>query len=157
MINSNETNLNYHKENITDIDKNNCNVSDNNIITETCSDIVNTNNNNEQNTINKKENVENAIGKDGAEEKKHKQLAFWVGLLCSLIVIIEVTLNAFGVNFEIKLAVEIISYILAFLVSIGVLKSNKPSKNVGEIKEDIENEILSSTNNKTKTEQKNKD
>ncbi len=84
-------------------------------------------------------------------DKKYKQLGFWIGLLCTFIVVTEIILNTFGVTFEVKIAVEVISYVLAFLVSVGILKGSKQSKNLTEIKDNIQDEILSNTKNqKTK-------
>lgn len=111
--------------------------------------------NNSNNEIKKDDNEQNTkpindntttLKEEPNDDKKYKQLAFWVGLVCVIVVVAEIVLNSLGVNYEIKLAVEIISYILAFLVSIGVLKSSKQNKNMEDVKNDIQSEILSSTN-----------
>lgn len=75
------------------------------------------------------------------DNKEYKNLGFWIGLLCAIIVIVEVLLNLLGVEFETKVIIEVVSFVLAMLVSMGVLKGNKDAKDVNELKKDIQTEI----------------
>ena len=49
--------------------------------------------------------------------------------VCLLIVVTQFVLNCFGVGFEVKIVVEVVSFILAFLISTGVLSSSLKNKN----------------------------
>ena len=84
------------------------------------------------------------------EKENVKKLSFWLGLICTLIVIIEIVLNMVGIAFEIKIVIEIVSYVLAILVSAGVLKSNLQGKNIVEIKEEVEKELQEKVSTKDK-------
>ncbi len=75
-----------------------------------------------------------------------KSLTFWVSVICMLILITQIVLNLCGVQYEIKIFIEIISYVLAFMVSIGLLNSNLKGKSVTEIKEDIQSDIENKIN-----------
>ncbi|MBQ9792249.1 MAG: hypothetical protein IJW32_00690 [Clostridia bacterium] len=76
-----------------------------------------------------------------------KSLIFWISLICGFIVIVQLVLNYFSIQFETKIIIEIVSFILAFLVSMGVLGSSLKNKNITDIKEDIQKNISSQINN----------
>lgn len=79
--------------------------------------------------------------KNTTKSNKTKNLAFWIGVVCVLIVGVQIVLNACGVVFEAKIIVEIISYVLALLVSVGVLNSNLKNKSLLESKNEIQEEM----------------
>ena len=76
-----------------------------------------------------------------------KKLSFWLGLLAILIVGVQVLLNYFGVMFEAKITIEICSYLLALLLSIGVLSGTLKGKNIVETKENIEKQLKTEIEN----------
>ena len=84
--------------------------------------------------------------KNSKNKNSTKTLTFWVSIICLLILITQLVLNLCGVQYEIKIFIEIISYILAFMVSIGLLNSNLKGKNITEIKEDIQSDIENKIN-----------
>lgn len=85
-----------------------------------------------------------------------KKLSFWLSLICCVLVVVQIVLSYFNAKFELKIVVEIISLVLAVLVSFGVLSSTK-DKNVLEIREDIKNEINSQLNNNQFDDDQNKE
>lgn len=70
-----------------------------------------------------------------------KSLSIWVSIVCVVIMFVQIVLNLLNINFEFKLIIEIFSYVLAILVSIGILNSKLKDKSVEEIKQTIEEEI----------------
>lgn len=70
-----------------------------------------------------------------------KSLGIWVSIICAIVMVVQIILNLLNIDFEFKLVIEIFSYVLAILVSIGVLNSKLKGKSVEEIKQSIENEI----------------
>lgn len=102
-----------------------------------------------------KSNLQNNTNK-----KNIKSLTFWISLICAFIVVVQLVLNYFSIQFETKMIVEIISFVLAFLVSVGVLNSSLKTKDITEIKEDIKSDISSKiksfSNKKDKTDTKTK-
>jgi len=105
----------------------------------------------QETTQNKTENTLLSKGEENQQQKFNiKKLSFWLGLLAVLIVGVQMVLNYFGVEFEAKIVIEVCSYLLALLCSIGVLKGSFNSKNIVETKEQIETEL---NKNITKTQQ----
>lgn len=89
---------------------------------------------------------------DKKEEKKEvkgniKSLSLWIGIICLIILAVQIVLNLLGVQYEIKVVIEVVSYALALLVSMGLLNSNLKGKTVNEIKEAIKNEIDETVSN----------
>jgi len=88
-----------------------------------------------------------------------KLVSFWIGILGCVLVIIQVVLNYFNINFEVKLFVDIFSYALTILVMFGVLKLNSDSNSTDsnsttdakDIQKEIKNEIEDEINNKKDT------
>ena len=89
------------------------------------------------------------------EKENVKKLSFWLGLICALLIVIEIVLGMVGIAFEIKIVIEVVSYVLAILVSIGVLKSNLQGKNIVEIKEEVEKELQEKVSTKDKNKKNN--
>lgn len=85
-----------------------------------------------------------------------KKLSFWLGLLAVLIVGVQVVLNYFGIDFEVKIVIEVCSYLLALLLSVGVLKGSLKGKNIVETKENIEDALNSNIENVVNNTTKNK-
>ena len=79
-----------------------------------------------------------------------KTLTFWISLICVFVVAVQLILNYFLVSFETKIIIEVASFVLAFLVSTGVLTSSlKNKENIFEVKNQIEEEIKTQIKNKT--------
>ena len=70
-----------------------------------------------------------------------KTITFWISLICVFVVIVQVVLNYFLVAFETKIIIEVASFVLAFLVSTGVLTSSLKDKNLTDAKKEIQNSI----------------
>ena len=82
-----------------------------------------------------------------------KTLTFWISLICVFVVAVQLILNYFSIAFETKIIIEVASFVLAFLVSTGVLTSSlKNKENILEVKNQIEEDIK--TQIKTKTNKK---
>lgn len=84
--------------------------------------------------------------KNNIEKISTKSLTFWVSVICLLILATQLVLNLCGVQYEIKIFIEIISYVLAVMVSIGLLNSNLKGKSIAEIKQDIQDDIENKIN-----------
>lgn len=79
-------------------------------------------------------------------KSKVKSLGLWISIICILIMAVQVVLNLCGIQYEFKLIIEIVSYALALFVSMGLLSSSLKGKDVSEIKETIEQEIVQKIN-----------
>lgn len=92
------------------------------------------------------ENLQNAKTTNQKNNNTQK-LTFLISLICGFIVVVQLVLNYFSIQFETKIIIEIVSFILAFLASMGVLGSSLKNKNITQIKENIENTISSKIDN----------
>ena len=45
------------------------------------------------------------------EKENVKKLSFWLGLICALLIVIEIVLGMVGITFEIKIVIEVVSYV----------------------------------------------
>ena len=99
----------------------------------------------EENISNLQENsLQESVSKENQTQKIDvKKLSFWLSLLAVLIVGVQLVLNYFNVDFQIKIVIEICSYLLALLLSVGVLKGSVSGKNIVETKENIYKEFTS--------------
>ena len=106
--------------------------------------------NEDKKTNNVCDNKSNEIGDNNSIYKK--TLTLWISVVCACLICVELCLNYFfNVSFEIRIIVEIISIILSVLVFLGVIKKEKSSTDITEIKKEIESDI-----NKTISKLKNK-
>ena len=99
----------------------------------------------EENISNLQENsLQESVTKENQTQKIDvKKLSFWLSLLAVLIVGVQLVLNYFNVDFQIKIVIEVCSYLLALLLSVGVLKGSVSGKNIVETKENIYKEFTS--------------
>ena len=99
----------------------------------------------EENISNLQENsLQESVSKENQTQKIDvKKLSFWLSLLAVLIVGVQLVLNYFNVDFQIKIVIEVCSYLLALLLSVGVLKGSVSGKNIVETKENIYKEFTS--------------
>ena len=101
----------------------------------------------EDNILKENNALDTSLKKDKENKHNIKSLTFWISLICGFIVVVQLVLNYFSIQFETKIIIEIISFVLAFLVSMGVLGSSLKNKNITQIKENIENTISSKIDN----------
>ena len=74
-------------------------------------------------------------------KKTNKALTITILCVCVFIVLTQLVLNFLGVDFQVKIVIEVVSFIIAFLISTGVLSSNLKTKDLGEIKNVIYNQL----------------
>ena len=103
---------------------------------------------------------ENSTGTNETETKEELNnkfnAKFWIGLICALLLCVQFVLNnLFDINFEIQVAVEVLSAVIAFLIFLGVLKYDNGKKegkeNIEQIKSDVKksfNEEINKHNKK---------
>ena len=70
-------------------------------------------------------------------KKTNKALTITILCVCFFIVLTQLVLNFFGVDFQVKIVIEVVSFVIAFLISTGVLSSNLKTKDLSEIKNDV--------------------
>lgn len=75
-----------------------------------------------------------------------KSVGFWLGIASIIVIVFQVICSYFNITFDVKILIELASFVFAILVVFGVLKSNSKSKNLAQIKEDIEGQLVEKVN-----------
>lgn len=99
----------------------------------------------ENDTTQNRETENNIIENGETEKINYKTLSFWVSVVCFAMVGLQTGLTYMGIVFETKILIEIASFVLAFFVSMGIIKFKHKSKSLTELQKEINDEINKNT------------
>ena len=75
-----------------------------------------------------------------------KKYSIVISIIGAVIILVQVLANHFNLSLDQNIIIEVVSVIIAMLISIGVIKKQSTSTNIKDIKEQVKQDLQNTTN-----------
>lgn len=75
-----------------------------------------------------------------------KKYSIVISIIGAVIILVQILANHFNLSLDQNIIIEVVSVIIAMLISIGVIKKQSTSTNIKDIKEQVKQDLQNTTN-----------